>query len=75
MKEETKRAVALAHSRECTMELIPGLPNFNSMETFGARAEKRNVLGKNGGRRASIGFDVGTFGNISFFCGQCNTGD
>ena len=46
MKEDTKSAVALAHSRECTKELISGLPNFGSMETFGARAEKRNVLGK-----------------------------
>ena len=46
MKEDTKSAVALAHSQECTKELISGLPNFGSMETFGPRAEKRNVLGE-----------------------------
>ena len=61
-KEDTKNAVALARSRECTKELISGLPNFGSMESLGARAEKRKVLRKkNGGRRASIVFVVGTF--------------
>ena len=28
------------------MELLSGLPNFGSMETFGARTEKRKVLDK-----------------------------
>ena len=46
MKEDTKSVVALAHSRECTKELISGLPNFGSMEMFEARAEKRNILRK-----------------------------
>ena len=46
MKEDMKSAVALAHSRKCTKELLFGLPKFGSIETFGARAEKRNVLTK-----------------------------
>ena len=28
---------------------------------------------KNAGRRGSGVFVVGSFGNITFFCGQCNT--
>ena len=43
-KEATESAVALAHSRECTKELILALLNYNSMGKFGARAELRNVL-------------------------------
>ena len=62
LKEDKKRAVASAHSRECTKELISGLPNFGEMETFVAGAEKQKVFWKrNGSRRASIVFVVGTF--------------
>ena len=44
---------------------------FGSIGTFGARAEKRNVLRKkNGDGRGSSVFVVGSFGNISFFVGS-----
>ena len=43
-KEGAETAVALAHSRECTKELISALPNIGLMGKFGARAELRNVL-------------------------------
>ena len=72
MKEETKSAVDLAHSRECTKELISGLPIFGSMETFGARAEERNVLGK---KTAADALPLALLSGLLFvFCGQCNTG-
>ena len=45
-REDRESAVALTRSRECTKELIPTLPQFGSMGTFGATAEKRNVLRK-----------------------------
>ena len=45
-KEDTKRAVALTHSRGCTKELISGLPNFGSLETFGAREKNEMSSGK-----------------------------
>ena len=44
--EDTKSANDLAHSLECTKGLISALPDLFSMETFGARAEKRNALRK-----------------------------
>ena len=43
-KEGTETAVTLPHSRECTKEPIPALPNYGSKEKCGARAELRNVL-------------------------------
>ena len=46
MKEDTKLAVALAHSRECTKELISGLPSFCSQGTVELEQKKRNVLRK-----------------------------
>ena len=46
LKEVTKGAVALAHLRECTKELISALPIFGSMEAFGAGAQKRKILVK-----------------------------
>ena len=57
-EHEKCRRFGTLTERECAKELISGLPNFGSMEVFGAKAEKRNVLGKNGGRRASIGFEA-----------------
>ena len=45
-KEDTKNAIALVHSRECTKGLISGLPIFGSIEKFGAGAEKRKVFPK-----------------------------
>ena len=71
-KEDTKSAVALAHSWECTKELIPGLPNFGSVGTFGAKAEKRNVLRK---KTAANVLPVSLQSGLFFlFRGQCNTG-
>ena len=46
MKEDAKSDIALTHSRKCTKELISALPNLGSMETLGARADKRNFLGE-----------------------------
>ena len=43
-KEDTKRAVALAHSRRCTKELISTLLSFGSMVTFEARGDKGKAL-------------------------------
>ena len=43
-QEGTETAFDLPHSRECTKEPIPALPNYSSKEKFGARAEIRNVL-------------------------------
>ena len=76
MQEETKSAVALAHSRECTKELISGLPNFGSMETFGARAEKRYVLTKETSPdKLPCASLSGHLAIISAFISeQCNTG-
>ena len=49
MKEETKSAVALAHSRECTKELISGLPNFCSQGTV--ELEQKNEMSSEKKRR------------------------
>ena len=38
-----KTAVAWPHSRGCTKEPISAAPNYGSKETFGARAELRNI--------------------------------
>ena len=70
MKEDTKSAVALAHSRECTKELISGLPNFGSMETFGARHKNEMSPGKK--RRQTCFYLLRDF--FFVFSGQCNTG-
>ena len=44
-KVGTKIAVALAHAREGTKEVLSALPKtIRSMETFGARAHQRNTL-------------------------------
>ena len=71
MKEETKSAVALAHSRECTKELISGLPNFGSMETFGARQKNEMSSGKKAADVLPLALLSGLF---FVFCGQRNTG-
>ena len=49
MKEDTKSAVALAHSRECTKELISGLPNFCSQGTV--ELEQKNEMSSEKKRR------------------------
>ena len=47
---------------------MPALPNFGWMETFGAGAEKRKSSEKkNGGRRDSSVFVVGSFDKNQFF--------
>ena len=74
-KEDTKSAVALAHPRECTKELIAGLPKFGSMKTFGARAEKRRVLVKKTTADVlPLSMLSGLLAISVFFCGSCNTG-
>ena len=40
----TETAIALPHSRQCTQEPMPSLPNYGSRGKFGARAELRNML-------------------------------
>ena len=61
MKEDTKSVVALAHSRECTKQLITGLPNFIPKGTVELEQTNEMSPEKNGGRRASIDFVVGAF--------------
>ena len=43
-KEVMQSAVALPHSRECTKEATPVLPNNGSKVKFGATAELRNIV-------------------------------
>ena len=67
-KEGTETAVAMPHSRECTKEPIPALPNYGRKEKFGASAELRNVLQEKlrGGGGSSCRFDR-KIGKIFFF--------
>ena len=56
-------------------ELISGLPNYGSMETFGARAETRNVLMEKTAADVLPCALIARLLAISvYFCGQCNTG-
>ena len=64
-RRRKESAVALAHSPECTKDLMSALPNVGSFGTFGARAENETSSGKKGGRRGSGVFVVWSF----FFCG------
>ena len=59
-------------SDECTKERIPGLPKFGSMESCGARAEKRNVLRK---KTAADVLPASLLSGLFFvFFWQCNKG-
>ena len=49
MKEDTKRAVALAHLRDCTKELISGLTNFVPQGTV--ELEQENEMSSEKRRR------------------------
>ena len=70
-----KSVVALAHYGECTKELISGLPNFGSTETFGARAEKRTVLAKKTAADVlPLSLLSGLLAISKTNCGECNTG-
>ena len=73
MKEDTKNAVTLAHSRTSIKDLMYSQPKFGSMKTFGTRADTQKVLGrKDGGRRDSSVFVVEI---VFVFCGQYNISD
>ena len=74
MKEDTKSAVALAHSRECTkelIELISGLPMFCSQGTV--ELEQKNELSSENKRRQT-GFHWLCCRGFFVFSGQCNAG-
>ena len=71
-KEVMQSAVALPHSRECTKEATPVLPNNGSKVKFGATAELRNILQEKREVKVLPVFDLIAYKTL--FCGQCNTG-
>ena len=73
MKEETKTAVALAHSRECTKELISGPTNVCSQGTV--ELEQENEISSEKNTATDVLPLALSSKPIFVFCGQCNSGE
>ena len=75
-KEDTKKAVALAHSRECTKDLISGLPSLARWKRSELYRQKNEMSSGKKRRQTTCfhGFVVGTFFvSVTFFLSSSST--